>query len=162
MSSPPDHTTFGPDPTSTLRRVEGVRSFSGQALRQARIDRGLSHDALGLLTGQLRPNLIAWEQGRHQPTPRLLVVLARALGLDPLALLDVTGDTATLADLRARAGLSIVEVAGVLEVHPTTYWRIERGQGPLSETVAAGVAAVLGVPVELVVAAYSRVRGADR
>lgn len=162
MSSPADRTTFGSRPARTLRRVEGVRSFSGSALRQARIDRGLSHDALALLTGQFRQNLIAWEQGRHQPTPRLLAVLAGALELDPFELLDVTEDAATLADLRARAGLAIVDVAHKLEVHPTTYWRIERGTGPLSETIAATIASVLGTTAEVVAAAYDRARAANR
>jgi transcriptional regulator with XRE-family HTH domain len=35
-------------------------------------------------------NLIHWEQGRYRPSPALLVILAQALDLDPLELLDVT------------------------------------------------------------------------
>ncbi|HEV8115999.1 MAG TPA: helix-turn-helix transcriptional regulator, partial [Acidimicrobiales bacterium] len=94
-----------------MGRMEGIRSFSGTALRRARVERGLSHDALARLTGRTRGHLIHWEQGRYRPSPALLVILAQALDLDPLELLDVTEDTATLPDLRGRVGLATVDVA---------------------------------------------------
>lgn len=158
MSSPADPTTARSHLTPTVGRVEGIRSFSGAALRQARINRGLSHDALGRLTGQARPNLIAWEQGRHRPTPRLLVALAQALDLDPLELLDVTEDTATLPDLRGRAGLATVDVAEHLGVHPTTYRRLERGLAPLTADTAATLAALFGTTPNRIIDAYRLAR----
>ncbi len=144
--------------TPTVGRVEGIKSFSGAALRQARINRGLSHDALGVRTGRSRPNLIAYEQGRHQPSPRLLVVLAEALDVDPLELLDVDEDTATLPDLRGRAGLETTEVAEHLGVHPTTYRRLERGTAPLRQDTAAALARLFATTPARIVNAYQQTR----
>ena len=89
MSSPAEGTARF-QPTPTVGRVEGIKSFSGAALRRARITAGLSHDTLGLRIG--RRQLIHWEQGRL-PTPAALVLLAQALNLDPFELLDVTEET---------------------------------------------------------------------
>ena len=158
MSSPADHTTAPPHLTPTVGRVEGIKSFSGAAFRQARIDRGLSHDALARLIGRSRREIIHWEQDRH-PTPAMLVALAEALGVDPLELLDVTEDTATLPDLRGRAGLGTVDVADHLGVHPTTYRRLERGLAPLSQDTAATLAALFGTTPDRIVEAYARTRG---
>ena len=135
----------------------GVKSFSGAALRRARMDRGLSHDALARLIGRSRREIIHWEQGRH-PTPGLLVVLAEALGVDPLELLDVTEDTATLGDLRGRAGLVTVDVAERLGVHPTTYRRLERGLAPLSEDTAATLAGLFNTTTDQIFNAHARAR----
>ncbi len=156
MSSPAD-TTPRTQPTPTVGRVEGIKSFSGAALRRARITAGLSHDTLGLRIGRSRRQLIHWEQGRH-PTPAALVVLAEALDLDPFELLDVTEETSTLPDLRGRAGLATVDVAEHLGVHPTTYRRIERGLAPLSDDTAATLAALFGTTPHSVVDAYTRTR----
>lgn len=160
MRSPAEDTTVCSHPTPTVGRVEGIKSFSGAALRQARINRGLSHDALGRLTGRARPNLIAWEQGHYRPTPRLLVILAEALDIDPLELLDVTEDTATLPDLRGRAGLATVDVAEHLGVHPSTYRRLERGVAPLAEETAVTLAGLFNTTPDRIVDAYGRARAA--
>jgi len=161
MRSPAEDTTACSHPTPTVGRVEGIKSFSGAALRRARVNRGLSHDALGRLTGRARPNLIAWEQGHYRPTPRLLVILAEALDIDPLDLLDVTEDTATLPDLRGRAGLATVDVAEHLGVHPSTYRRLERGVAPLTSETAATVAGLFNTTPARIADAYGRAR-ADR
>ena len=158
MSSPADHTTAVPHPTPTVGRVEGIKSFSGVAFRQVRIERGLSHDALARLIGRSRREIIHWEQGRH-PTPALLVALAEALGVDPLELLDVTEGTAALPDLRGRAGLATVDVAERLGVHPTTYRRLERGLAPLSQDTAATLAALFGTTPARIAGAYAQGRG---
>ncbi len=161
MPSPTDRTTPRTHPTPTvgpMGRMEGIRSFSGTALRRARVERGLSHDALARLTGRTRGHLIHWEQGRYRPSPALLVILAQALDLDPLELLDVTEDTATLPDLRGRAGLATVDVAEHLGVHPTTYRRLERGHAPLADDTAATLAALFGTTPDRIVDAYTRVR----
>ena len=159
MPSPPGSTAARSRPTPTVGWVEvGVKSFSGVAFRQARIDRGLSHDALARLIGRSRREIIHWEQGRH-PTPALLVALAEALGVDPLELLDVTEDTATLPDLRGRAGLATVEVADHLGVHPTTYRRLERGLAPLAEDTAGTLAALFDTTAVRITEAYARARG---
>ncbi len=162
MFSPAERTTTRSRSTPTvgpMGRMEGIRSFNGTALRQARVARGLSHDALARLTGRTRGHLIDWEQGRYRPSPALLVVLAEALDLDPFELLDVTEDTATLADLRGRAGLATVDVADHLGVHPTTYRRLERGRAPLSQDTAATLAALFDTTPDRIAEAYARARG---
>ena len=161
MFSPAERTTTRSRSTPTvgpMGRMEGIRSFSGTALRQARVERGLSHDALARLTGRTRGHLIDWEQGRYRPSPALLVVLAEALDVDPFELLDVTEDTATLADLRGRAGLGTVEVAERLGVHPTTYRRLERACAPLSEDTGATLAALFDTTPARIAEAYARAR----
>lgn len=73
----PGERTGAFQPTPTVGRVEGIKSFSGAALRRDRITTGLSHDTLGLRIGRSRRQLIHWEQGRL-PTPATLVLLAQA------------------------------------------------------------------------------------
>lgn len=141
--------------------MEGVASFDPEALAALRRRRGLSHDALGRLVGQTRNNLIAWEKGRVLPSPANLVRLAAALEVDPLELTTVTLRTATLADLRARAGLSRPTVAAALGIGRSSYDRYERGRGPreLPAGIAAQLAELLAVHPRTLVAAYRRAAG---
>lgn len=141
--------------------MEGVASFDPEALAALRRRRGLSHDALGRLVGQTRNNLIAWEKGRVLPSPANLVRLAAALEVDPLGLTTVTLRTATLADLRARAGLSRPRVAAELGIGRSSYDRYERGRGPreLPAGIAKQLAELLAVHPRTLIAAYRRAAG---
>lgn len=127
------------------RTNEAVRSFDPEALRRLRQARGLSHDALGARVGIARPRLIAYEKGTKRVGLHSLHLLARALGVDPLELTTVTRATATLADLRARAGVSMTDLADRLGMHRTMWDRIERGERGLSPTAAEAVGDVLGI-----------------
>ena len=127
------------------RSVEPVRSFDPEALRRARQRRRLSHDALAELVDVARPNLIAYEQGTTRPGVEVFAALARALGLDPLALTTATSRTATLADLRARAGVTKTELASRLGIARSTWDLIERGTRKLRPETAAAVSEILGV-----------------
>ncbi len=127
------------------RSGEVVRSFDPEALRRLREARGLSHDSLGAMVRVARPNLIGYEKGRERPGIEVLGDLARALGVDPLALTRVTPATATLADLRARAGLSKSSLAGRVGLGRYMWDQVERGKRTLQPDVASKVAAALGV-----------------
>jgi transcriptional regulator with XRE-family HTH domain len=137
---------------------EAVRSFDPAALARLRRAKQLSHDALAELVASARPTLIAYEQGSRTPGPATLHRLAGALGVDVLELTSTTLDQATLADLRARVGLSKTEISSRLKLQRHTYDRIERGARDLEAEIAEAFAGVLGVPAAAVRAAYERGR----
>jgi len=92
-----------------------------------------------------RTNLIGYEKGRQRPGIEVLGDLARALGVDPLSLTTVTPATATLADLRARAGLSKSALADRVGLGRYMWDQVERGKRTLQPEIAAKVATALGV-----------------
>jgi transcriptional regulator with XRE-family HTH domain len=106
--------------------------------------------------GTYRQHVTAWETGTRRPSPALLVRIAAAVGVDPLAL-TAAGKRPSLADLRARKGLSQIRVAELLGIPRSTYSLIERG-GILHEAVVARLAETLDVTVEEVAAAHARPR----
>jgi transcriptional regulator with XRE-family HTH domain len=133
-----------------------VRSFEPAALVRLRRAKQLSHDALAELVASARPTLIAYEQGSRTPGPAALHRLAGALGVDVLELTSTTLERATLADLRARVGLSKTEISARLGLQRHTYDRIERGARDLEADTADSLAALLGVSAAAVKAAYER------
>jgi transcriptional regulator with XRE-family HTH domain len=136
--------------------TEGVGAFDASALVHLRRERGLSHDALGQLIGRARPNVIAWEKGMAKPSPAKLVELARALAVHPSKLTTTSSQMATLADLRAWAGLTQGDLAAEAELVRSTYSQLERGLLPLGPDVAGRLASALGVEVSDVERAYRR------
>jgi len=133
-----------------------VSSFDPAALVRLRRAKGLSHDALAELAGSARPTLIAYEKGGRTPGPVALRRLADALGVDVLALTSTTLRRATLADLRARTGLTKTEISEHLQLARHTYNRIERGVRQIEADVAASLAPLLGVTPAAVMAASRR------
>ncbi len=148
------------DDMERTRSNEPVASFDPARLRDLRRSHGMSHDTLGSLTGLQRPNLIAYERGDRRPGVDVLVALAKALGVDPLALTRVDPTTATLADLRARAGLTRVETAARLGISSSYLRALERDPRQLRPELAKRLARMLRIPVEEVQAAHAR--GVDR
>ena len=138
--------------------AEAVRAFDPAALRRLRQERGLSLDALAELVGISRSNLIPYEHERTRPSPGTLRRLAEGLGVDPLELTTVTAETATLADLRARRGLTKTELAAQLGVPRHRYERVERGVRTLEEPLVAALAEALGVTVGVLASALERAR----
>jgi transcriptional regulator with XRE-family HTH domain len=55
----------------------------GERLREARLDRGLSQDALAATAQLHHTHISLLERGRRDPTLETLVRLARALNLTP-------------------------------------------------------------------------------
>jgi transcriptional regulator with XRE-family HTH domain len=137
-----------------LLGAEGIRDFRPAALVRARRKAKLSQEELAQRIGTYRQHVTAWETGTRRPSPALLVRIAAAVGVDPLAL-TAAGKRPSLADLRARKGLSQIRVAELLGIPRSTYSLIERG-GILHEAVAARLAETLDVTVEEVAAAHTR------
>jgi transcriptional regulator with XRE-family HTH domain len=139
-----------------------VPSFDPAALVRVRRARGLTQDALGELVGLSRPALIAYEKGSRTPGPTILYRLAEALGVDVLKLTSATLRTATLTDLRARAGFTKTELAAELGMRRHTYDRIERGVRQPEPELVPQLAAVLGVAERTVAGALRRSRPPER
>jgi transcriptional regulator with XRE-family HTH domain len=137
--------------------VEGVANLDWRALLRARRASGLSHDALAVLVGTPRPNLIAYEKGRRVPGAERLAQLAAAVGLaDPLELTTATAETVTLADLRVRAGLDVVDVARRLGVDRSELKVLESGAGELTADFAAVLSSLFAVPERQLYEAHRR------
>ena len=131
-------------------------SFDPAALVRLRRARGLTHDALGELVALSRPALIAYEKGQRTPGPTILHRLATALDVDVLRLTSATLRTATMTDLRARAGLSKTALAATLGMPRHTYDRIERGVRQPEPELVPQLAAALGVGERTVTSALRR------
>lgn len=136
--------------------TEAVPSFDPVALRRLRRTRGLSHDALGAQVGISRPSLISYEKGTRGIGVHNLHLLARVLGVDPLELTTATRATATIADLRARVGLSRTDLAELLDIHRTMWARIEQGSRRLRPELVSEVAGALEVSEDEVRQALER------
>ena len=106
--------------------------------------------------GLSRPALIAYEKGSRTPGPTILYRLAKALGVDVLKLTSATLRTATLTDLRARAGFTKTELARELRLRRHTYDRIERGVREPEPELVPRMAAALGVSGRTLASALRR------
>jgi XRE family transcriptional regulator, regulator of sulfur utilization len=73
----------------TARRGEAARAF-GQALKAARLAKGLSQEQLaeGAELDRTTPSL--YERGLRTPTLTVLIEIGRALGVDPTQLVSAT------------------------------------------------------------------------
>lgn len=101
-----------------------------------------------------------WESGRRVPQVDTVAVLARALHVSPLDLLDRDADQAlTLKQLRASVGLSQQRTADLAGLLRTTYSQIERGETvTLSDDDAAAIGRALDVDGDEVRVAHASSR----
>lgn len=60
--------------------LKPYREHVGKQIRAARVQAGLSHDALGLKVGTSRQHLIKLEKGQHLARPDMLARIAAATG----------------------------------------------------------------------------------
>ena len=105
-----------------------VARFRGDRLAAAREDADLTQADLALAIGVSAAQRIAnWERGDEQPRPNFIPVLARALGVAPLELVDVDPTKPGLVGLRLAAGLTVADVAQRTGLPRMTYNRLERG-----------------------------------
>lgn len=150
-------------PPVGLRIVAG-RGVDGTALRQARLNAGLTMSEVAEVVGVADGARIgAWEHGLEQPHPRFIPKLAKVLNLPVMALLMGKGLTPSLADLRLTKGLTLTELASSAGIPRTTCHRLEQGvrtRAPDQATLSA-LAAALDSSSDAVLAAVARAR-ADR
>lgn len=145
------------------RSGESVVSFDPAALRRIRTERGLTIEALAQRCGVPRPSVSNYEAGRTIAGIDTLQVLASVLGVDPLDLTTATPETSTLADLRARAGVTRSAMAAGLGIARDTWDAMETGRRRLQDRLIDQLAAVLSVTAEQVVQAHARgLRPPDR
>ena len=134
-----------------------VSGLDPSQLRAAREKAGLTQHELARLVGAAGGERISrWELGTSVPRPDFVVKLARALDIPTHRLIHLDGDVSDLRALRLQAGLTVLELAGSVNVAVPTYYAWEQGRwtrlpGPQS---LEGLASALGEPVELVVAAF--------
>ena len=143
----------------TARRL---RDLDGDALRQARLDAGLSQHQLALECGLSSDSLLSrWERGVASPRPATLRVLAERLGVPIVALQPV--EVRERPDLRAerfRRGLSMIELAEITGIPVPTLVSLERGvirRRPHPPTVSA-LGAGLGLGEQDVLELIARAR----
>jgi transcriptional regulator with XRE-family HTH domain len=139
----------------------GVRGFDPAALRAARRSRGLTQADLANLVGVQRTYAVQWERpsdhpGATPPTPQTLAALAEALGVHPRELTTIRARDATLADLRAWAGLTQAELARSVGVSPSALGMIERGERRPTRELVDALAEVLHEDAAFVRRACSR------
>jgi transcriptional regulator with XRE-family HTH domain len=147
--------------TDGLQMVAGVARLDGGLLARAREAAGLSQSALAVRIGaSSKQRIWHWERGAEQPQPRFVPRIARALKVDPLALLDDDPTRPTISALRLAAGLTCSDVWRRASIAKTTYHRIDRGVGArrTDAAVVKAIARVLGAPEDEVLAAIERAR----
>lgn len=138
------------------RSSEPAPGFCPAALRRARAACGLSLDGLGQRTQLSRAALVAYEQGRARPGIDVLQALAQALAIDPLDLLGDDLATATLAQLRARAGLTKTAMATRMGLARCMWAHVEAGRRTLQPAQGARAAALLQIDQTALHAAHRR------
>jgi transcriptional regulator with XRE-family HTH domain len=135
-------------------------AFSGARLAAARVAAGMTQEQLARSIGSDQARVSEWERELFSPRPEQVPVLAAAVGVDPLQLLDIGADGPELETLRLAAGLSLQAIAAAAGTSVSRYRRIERGarlENPPDELVER-LARVLSVPSGTVRAAIDIVR----
>lgn len=103
-----------------------VRGFQSAILRTAMDRTGYSVDALAVATGVTPQAVRGWLNGSYKPGADAVRQLGLALEIDPLELSGKTVITATLVDLRQRAGLTGSEAAEQVELIPSQLYALEQ------------------------------------
>ncbi len=135
--------------------------LDGEALQRARSDKGLTHHQLARKVG-LGPGerILKLEQGATEPHPRLIVMLAEVLAVEPLQLLLLPNGV-DLQALRLIVGRSAADLASSVHVSLRSYLRWESGQDlPLRDgRILATLARELRVPPDRIVTAFPHSAG---
>jgi transcriptional regulator with XRE-family HTH domain len=113
----------------------------GAALRERRMELGLSQKVAGATIGASAWTVMNWELGRTMPGDRFYPSLIRFLGREPWP------DPVTIAERlrveRLRRGLTCAQAAVVLQVDEASIAAWERGEGPHHGAAKAKVDAFL-------------------
>ncbi|MEU4932035.1 helix-turn-helix transcriptional regulator [Streptomyces yokosukanensis] len=118
-------------------------------LRELRESRGMTQKGLAATLGCSRAAVSTWETTGRLPHPKRLQPLADALGVSVFELLD-DWSSSTLRYLRAAAGMLQRDVAGLLNVAPSTYCDVETGRQSVPDRWVPILATTYGVSPEIV------------
>lgn len=135
--------------------------LDGEALRRARSEKGLTHHQLARKVGLgLGERILKLEQGATEPHPRLIVMLAEVLAVEPLQLLLLPNGV-DLRALRLLVGRSAADLASSVHVSLHSYLQWESGQDlPLGDgRILVTLARELRVPPDRIVAAFHHTAG---
>ncbi|MBM4547950.1 helix-turn-helix domain-containing protein [Rhodococcus hoagii] len=97
-----------------------------------------------------------WETGNSAPAPDLLARVAEVLGVDVDALAVIQDAAVSLASWRTKKGFTQEEVAAALDMSPSTYSRLERGERPVTNGDTATLASLFGIEPEQVRSSWMR------
>jgi transcriptional regulator with XRE-family HTH domain len=123
-----------------------MSAFRGDRLLQARLDTGLTRSELAKRVGApSRDRVRQWELGLERPQPRMVPLLAAAVGIKALWLLDGDPRNPTLMELRIAAGMSLDRICAESNLPYGTYYRLERGRraGPPADEIVTAIADAL-------------------
>lgn len=125
--------------------------FSGSVLRDARERAGLTRSQLASLAGLRHGDRVAsWERGADQPAAGKVPQLARALGIEAIALYDADPASPPLAVLRRIAGLTRTELARRSGLAYARCQRIENGGRRATEADMQTLATAIGVSIGVI------------
>lgn len=122
-----------------------IRWFEPERFRELREDRGFTYAELGRRTGFAPATFRHWERGLHTPSMEALVITMEVLGTTPPDVLSIPPGQATLSDLRVLSACPSQDVAAALNLTPTGYSALERGEINLTEPRIAILSRLFGV-----------------
>ncbi|WP_425600060.1 helix-turn-helix domain-containing protein [Ornithinimicrobium sufpigmenti] len=136
--------------------------MSAARLRDLRLSNGWTQHALSEMVGVKGSAAVsAWERGLAVPRPATLLRIARALGVEPVDLLQRDGvEALALRELRVIQGMSLRELAAAASTSTSTLRRWESGsyvRAPGADVVRA-LAQALDVQPERVKEALAKAR----
>lgn len=150
-----EHEVLGRGVEVSVARVDGGK------LAVARARAGLTQDELAKAIGAAAGFRIwQWERGAEQPRPHFVPLLAKALGVPPLQLLDCDPSSPPISALRLAVGLTGSDVCNRAMLARMTYARLDQGVGsrPPAKSVVRALAEALGVTPAQVEAAIAQAR----
>jgi len=121
----------------------------------------LSQEELALRIGaSSKQRIWQWERGAEQPRPHFVPILAEALNVPPMELLDCDRTAPTLSALRIAAGMTRDEVLSRAMIARMTYNRLDQGVGthPPGPSIVRAIARVLKVTDDEVLSAIAEAR----
>ena len=129
--------------------------FDPDRLRGLRHAQHLTQEQLEQRAGLPPRTIVQYENGWRAPYPRRLKALAEALGASPADL--IAANAGTLAQLRARTGLTQRDAATRAGLVRTRYSAIERGEiASVHDDVLARIATALSITPQQARTAHSQ------
>lgn len=103
---------------------------SGEILRRARLQAGLSQQELADKIGVLQPYISAWETEKTTPNPDQLKKLRKVIDLEIDSETGPSAIGAWLMKIRSKRGVSVTELAEKSGLSLPTIYNIESGRSP--------------------------------
>jgi transcriptional regulator with XRE-family HTH domain len=141
-------------------------NWTGQELLKARINSGLTQDAVAERLGVAQPTISTWEKGKSTPSKEQMTKLEAFLGPLGTQKGDTDSDTSTetsafgvwVNSVRSKKGWTVVELAAKAGVSAPTIYNLENGRidNPQEKTRTRIVTALGVTPESEIVAETKR------